>query len=237
MLEMLMGSRSLVPKADQPVLGFNFDQNKSISAPSATVYSGGAIETLTSSNALAGYTKSLRVAGGVANVTPLSALSTLGLGDFTLECYAWMTTIPADYYQLLFATFANGKYLTIRAGNGSFGQRMQVGIDLGNGANFCSNKTGPSLRNAWHHYAFVRKAGKCRFFIDGQLQMLAQGVSTTYSLTEFDGNFDLSGNLNSFVIGKANSGSGDMSIPEFLISKSARYQTSFTPPSPPLYNP
>lgn len=238
MLEMMMASRSTVPKAGQPLLGYNFDQGKSISAPSVTGYTGGTIETLGSRvSALSGYTKSLRVTSPVASITPLSALSTLGLGDFTLECYAWMTTLPSDYYQLFLATFANGKYLTIRAGNGSFNQRMQVGIDLGNGANFCSNQTGPSLRNGWHHYAFVRKAGKCRFFIDGQLQMLAQGIGTTYNLTEFDANFDLSGNMSSFVIGKANSGTGDLTMPEFLLSKTARYQASFTPPSRPIYQP
>lgn len=237
MLELLMGSKQLVPKAGQPLLGFNFDQGKSISAPSTTAYSGGVIETLGSANALAGYAKSLRCNGVAANITPLGALTTLGLGDFTLECYAWMTTIPGTYYQIFLAQFTNGKYLTIRVGDGGYGQRMQVGIDLGGGGNYCSSKTGPSLRNAWHHYAFVRKAGKCRFFIDGQLQMLALGTSTTFNLTEFDGNFDLSSNLSSFAIGKANSGSGDMTIPEFLLSSTARYQTSFTPPPGPLYKP
>ncbi|AHI60264.1 hypothetical protein Ea357_113 [Erwinia phage Ea35-70] len=238
MLEMIMAMpKALIPKAGQPLMGFNFDQGKSISAPSATAYSGGAIETLSASNALAGYGRSLRCNGTVTNVTPLSALSTLGLGDFTLECYAWMTTIPSAYFQLFLLQFANGKYLTIRVGDGGYGQRMQVGIDLGNGGNYCSSKTGPSLRNGWHHYAFVRKAGKCRFFIDGQLQLLALGTSTTFNLTEFNGNFDLSGNLSSFAIGKANSGVGDMYMPEFLLSNTARYQETFTPPPGPIYRP
>jgi hypothetical protein len=232
MLEMMYsGAKTVV--AGAPLLGYNFDQGKSISSPLNTGYSGGIIEKHGSGGEIAGYTQSLRCVNTFANLTPLTALDALGTGDFTLECYAWMSTIPNDYYHLLLFQFKNGKYITIRVANSGYGSRMQVGIDIGNGANFSPNVTGTSLRNGWHHYALVRKNGKCRFFIDGKLQMLAAGTATTYTAKEFDANFDLSGGLTAATIGKANSGTGDIYMPEFVFSSVAKYTEDFTRPTGP----
>lgn len=232
MLEMIMGrSRGgIVPGT--PVMGFNFDQGKSTSTPAVTSYSGGVITAHGSGSEISGYTQSLRCLGTFANVTPLSAIDTLGSSDFTLECWCWMSTIPGDYYPLLLLTFKNGKYLTIRVANGGYGQRMQVGIDLGNGGNFSPDVTGTSLRNGWHHYALVRKDNRCVFYIDGVQQMLASGTGVTYNLPDFNGAFDLSGGLSAFTIGKANSGTGDLYMPEFGLYNFARYSANFTPPHP-----
>lgn len=177
--------------------------------------------------------------GSVASfdgVTPVDYLSLAQTGDFafgnqdfTFEC--WFNTIAqtiyTDYAQVFYAS-TSGIYLGVRfSAQAELSTLTWTVLDQAwanlYGINGSSNLT---LKDAWHHLAFVRKGGLCRCFLDGQRMTVASGTGSTGTpVTEWTDTTAI-GSL-TLNIGHTFKGY----IDDFRVTSGyARYVDSFIPP-------
>lgn len=223
-----------------PLLGYNFSTGQSTSAPAITTYSGGG--TITAPPVpLAGYGNVLRSQTNTLSLSPLSALQSLGVGDFTVEFWMYMAAMTTNYQVIFDVRFANSSAIYITFGNEGYGNRLQFSLRP-NTATLLFSPAFNSLaanRGKWVHCAFVRKNAICRVYIDGVQQALAAGTSTSYSVSSFDGNYSLVGPVTSMqLFGSFQSSTHDIYMPEFAFLPYAKYEGSFTKPtSGPIYIP
>lgn len=223
-----------------PLLGYNFSTGQSTSDPAITTYSGGG--TITAPPVpLAGYGNVLRSQTNTLSLSPLSALQSLGVGDFTVEFWMYMGSMPSNYQGVLDVRFANSSAIYIGFGNSGYGYRLQFSLRPATGTLlFAPAFTSLAAnRGKWIHYALVRKNLVCRVYIDGVQQALAAGTSTSYSVDKFDGNYSLVGPVTSATLfGSFQSAAHDIYMPEFAFLPYAKYEGSFTKPtSGPIYIP
>jgi len=108
--------------------------------------------------------------------------------NWTLEWSEINDGAPSGYFgELSIGTSADGSNgITVRYGDGGFGDRMQFGGPLDSFANCWSigfSKT--ALRGVLKRYALVQNAGAISVFVNGVKQMLALGVSNVYDKPTF----------------------------------------------------
>lgn len=233
---LMMGKKSGV-KSGGPYFGFNFDQKRSVgqivTGADRATDSWAAFGT---GGQLPDYTGGVRLLNKVCNLTPLANVADLGNGDFTVEFYAWISTVPNNYISL-FAIRSDGCLAYIGFGDSGWGNRLHLccipnSQNQVNAKYFTANLTQANARNVWRHYAMVRKNGKVRIYLDGVQVKLAAGLSTSFTVDEFE-------SLDTFTTGtQMNLGSTivntDIYMPEFLVYNFAKYDGNFTRPKGPI---
>ncbi len=150
---------------------------------------------------------------------PPSVNNVLGTGDFTLECWVYATSTPADVG--IFESRSNGNSatadgFTLTAFSGSV---IRI---FSNGALISSS--GTSYVNTWCHVAVTRLAGVFNLYING----VSQGTSSaarTFSNSDAiigGGRYSTTASVTTFFPGY---------IDDFRITKFCRYTGNFTPPT------
>lgn len=235
MLEMVFGGKKQVV-IGAPILGYNWDQGRSISSPPTTT-SGGTVTTFGSGGQLSGYSKGIRALSQIVQLSKPSPLNTLGLQDFTCEGWFWCSTIPNSYQTIFQIKWPNVGDVFVQFGDGGFGNRLQTGLRavFATNENFCAPFNNSNFLNKWHHIALVRKDQVMRLYIDGNLQTMAVGTSTSYTTTTMTGNVDLQGTPSICQISGTYATPSDIYCPEFLLTIGAKYLSNFTPPVGPIY--
>jgi hypothetical protein len=139
-----------------------------------------------------------------------------GTGDFTIECWAYIASIPSSYRIIGANGTSNGISGPIVNANGTvFYGRSLVAIS--------GTTTNTVQFNAWNHLAVCRSSGTTRIFING-----VQGYSgaDTFSYASGSPYIGVDGDGSSYpFLGN---------IANFRISPTARYTSGFTPPASPL---
>lgn len=235
MLEILTGGSPGASFNPIPILGYNFDQNKSTSGADATVVTGGTIVDIGAGSPLTGYSKALRLLNVGATFNQTAALTQLGYQDYTFEGWFWFSTIPSNYQTVILLSWAS-QDICIQFGDQGFGFRLQSSMYArgGTGYNYNTPQTSQGMTGKWYHFAMVRKSGKVRFYVDGVHQMFASGTTMTYPLEEYNGAYNLTGNVTTRALGGAYRTPTDMYIPEVALFIGAKYVKDFTPPVGPL---
>lgn len=236
MLEMIMGGKT-TPKGTAPILGYNWDKDVSTSSPVDTTYSGGVAYPLEGAGVLAGYNQCRRALSTIISLSKTPALNTIGLSDFTAEGWFWCTTLPSSYQPVFQIRWAGIGDIFMQFGDNGFGNRLQTGMRaaFGNAYTYNTSFTKASFVNKWHHLAIVRKDKKVRVYIDGLLQSMAVGGSTSYNTIDMDGDVDLQGTPSICQLSSTYATPSDIFVPEFLLSLTAKYTDNFTPPVGPIY--
>lgn len=209
-------------------MGYNYDTKQSTGSQVLTP--SNAMNTSAISPALSGYSKMQAPANGSINLAGAAPLSTIGTGDFTIELFGLITSTAGGYSTFLCVMTSGGnQMLTVRVGDGGYGNRLQFSMNPYNQTEcFASPKTRNDLYNKWVHISVMRKNGLAYVWVDGVPQQLATGTNTDYS----------SGarNMASYNLSAANyiyTAAGTCVIEEFVIYNAAIRTpgVSFTRPS------
>lgn len=226
MLESLLGPAKLSPAAGTIVLGYDFSKGLNTGVV-ALVTTPASPSKSNYGDKSAGYSSGLDVTNNPVSMGPVSALSFMEKDDFTLEFWVYLDPGPAGYSPLFQFTYDGGKTLPIRIADGGYGNRLQFSFwaAVGNN-NWATPYTRSTFQSGWRHVALVRESGRARIYVDGVQQRLAQGTSTTYSVSDVD--------VSSLVlksITRLDFGMGNWRyyMPEFALWKGARYRDNFTP--------
>ena len=146
-----------------------------------------------------------------------SSFIPIGLGDFTIECFAYFAATPVGDGQGLFQ-LSNG-YLNSQVRGPAAGAEGNNGKwTMFAGTTQYTHTSVPST-GTWYHVAQVRNSGTTKLYIDGT-EILSASDSTNYT-------------DNYFIIGGWYSGDYLLNgyIDEFRISFKARYTSNFTAPT------
>jgi hypothetical protein len=132
-----------------------------------------------------------------------------GTGDFTVECWVYITAFTALQYEPI---FANSYLFYI----GTSGQLL-----LFNGSTDVATGTNGSVTtNTWYHIAWTRSSGTVRMFVNGS--QTGSNATVTASIG--------SGNPN--LIGRYSTTDLNGFIDDFRVTKGvARYTAAFTAPT------
>jgi hypothetical protein len=149
---------------------------------------------------------------------PASNDFAFGIGDFTVECWLYLTS-STTYYAILHGTTNTtdtfGFVLNSPSGLNYISYAFTVGGTPVSYTNL------PTLPNTWQHHALVRKNGILEWFING----ISQGTST------FSNNVTATGSLKIGAISD-NSAALNGYISNLRILKgTALYTSNFTPPT------
>lgn len=157
---------------------------------------------------------------------------TFGTGDFTVEFWSYLETAVANYQFLFDVTHANG-FMTIRYGDGGFGNKLQVALDSSSTSTvYSTSATKSTHQDLWKHIAFTRSGSTCRLFVDGVLQNINSGANPgTYPLTSFTSSINVTG-VTAAILGGYSGQTSDVYLDEFRITKGfCRYTDTFTAPT------
>ena len=141
----------------------------------------------------------------------------LGTGDFTFECWLYITNTIIDYRMLVSDATNGNNYITLRGG----GTGGQVEVNV-NGTSFRINLNNSISQNVWAHFAVVRTGSTFTAYVNGV--SLGTGSSSAA--------FNL-GNGGMYVgrFGGATAYEWPGYIDDLRITKgAARYIGNFTPP-------
>lgn len=191
------------------------------SSPNAlTVTATGA--TISTSNTMSGFGQTAYFNGSSYLSTPVNSLFAFGTGDYTIECWLYMTSVTGT--QCLFSS-GIGNSVGNFAGyfaNGSTFDIYNNGVGPAKFSGTCSISA-----NTWFHFAVTRASGTTRVFLNGS--QVGSGTDTfSYSSTTGTARVGSDG-ISGFPL-KAYSD-------DFRITKGvARYTANFTPPTGPFPN-
>ena len=154
-----------------------------------------------------------------------SADFTFGADPFTIEFWAYPTSIATTWQCLAFMSASNEAVLL--GYESASGQDYGFFIDINNGGTYNStpgSKTGKTgiYDDTWYHVAFVREATELRCYLNGVLKN-TYDIGTT-AVNDPTGDFTIGGPASS---GMSNDYRGYFD--EFTITKEARYTANFTP--------
>lgn len=227
MLETLLGSKKLAPASGTPVLGYNF--NKGVNTGAVALTSSPASPNKSNyGDQKAGYSSGLDVTNSMVSFGPVSALAFMEKDDFTFEFWIFIDPGANGYSGIFQITYDGGKTLPIRIADAGYGNRLQFSFwaAVANN-NWATPITRSAFQSGWHHVALVREKGRARIYVDGVQQKLAQGTSTTYSVSDVDVSSLILKSITrlDFAIGNWR-----YYMPEFMIWSGAKYNDNFTPP-------
>jgi hypothetical protein len=153
-------------------------------------------------------------------IVPQSPNINMGAGDFTFECWFYLTNTIVDFRMLASAISASESYSFIGLRGGGTGGRIEINFSNGS-INLDLNNS--VSQNTWTHIAVVRYGTTVNCFINGN--SIGTGTSS--------GQFNIG--LGGMYIGRYGGGTAH-GWPGYLddlrITKGyARYTTNFTPPT------
>lgn len=157
--------------------------------------------------------------GGPYIEGPTSADWAFGTGDFTVECWAYATSMPTGLY---FSPMGNWVSNT----GGCFFLRPSGVMSWHSAGSTYVSAGGVFAINAWHHIAYSRQSGVGRLFVDGvQVASAADTVDFTWTQA-----FRIGNNRTTYDPWRGY-------VDEVRITKGvARYTAAFTPPSQEFYS-
>lgn len=184
----------------------------------------GGAKISTDQSKFGGSSLKLTTAGSDWVSTPINSDFEFGTGDFTIECWLYMTSVSS--YKAVFAS-----------GDDNATGNIGIYILNGNRCEVYNNGTGPAKlaqnfsftmsTNTWYHFALTRSSGTMRVFIGGTLQ--GSGTTVTYDFK--------STGAQPVTIGN-DTGTGYTFlgyIDDFCVRKGvATYTSSFTPRTLPI---
>jgi len=150
-------------------------------------------------------------------VAPANKFYDFGLGDFTIEC--WVRLITINSAKMLVTSNYN-------AGNGAGGWALIHRADISSlslsvNSNVVYSKSWSPTAGIWYHVSVCRSGTNLRFFVDGTQ------IGTTSTSSD-----NITGSSTVIVAGNSDNNLPiDANINELRITKSARYLTTFTPPT------
>jgi hypothetical protein len=147
---------------------------------------------------------------------PMTPGLVLGTGDFTVEWWAYMTTVGTVSEETFLCTrgIGQGIQFTRRGSNWT--------LDLNSTAPSRATASGVLSNNNWIHLAATRQSGTIRLFTNGTLNATATG-----NTDNFAGTLLAIGSLNSNTDYNFNGYIDDLRITKGV----ARYTANFTPPT------
>ena len=149
--------------------------------------------------------------GDRLQIPAANGIVNFGTGDFTVECWIYLITVPTDYPPIL--TNDNGFYINFR-GNGN--------IALTDVSTVYAITASALTAGSWFHVAIVRNSGSSKVYVNG---IGGTAVACTVNFTN---------NITTYIGGSAAYVSLNGYIADQRVTKSARYTATFTPPTAPL---
>ena len=135
----------------------------------------------------------------------------VGTGDFTVECWVYLNTVPSGYSPIITNEANNGFYINFR-GNGT--------IALTDTSTVYAQAPSALTTGSWFHVAVVRNAGSSKVYVNGTG---GTAVSCTVNWTI---------NTTVYVGGGPSYAPIDGYIDDLRVTKGyARYTSNFTPPT------
>jgi hypothetical protein len=190
-----------------------------------TVTANGNAQISTAQSKFGGASGYFDGSGDYLSIPDTSSGFSFGTGDFTYEF--WFNSTATNAYSALITRAYSGAGGILISLNGPTGDGAPeiYWREYVNALFFKSSITG--LNNgAWHHFAFVRSGTTCYMFIDGQQAASKTGVSTSV------------GSSTIYVGNDLEYGGRDFNgyIDDLRITRVARYNTTFTPPTAAFLN-
>jgi hypothetical protein len=109
--------------------------------------------------------------------TPAGTAFAYGTGDFTIECWVYLTATPPSFGSMIWAQTTSGSnYLMVSVQPALTIVWTDVGGDLTSSSSI--------TLNAWYHVAVSRTSGTAKIFINGT-QVLSTSRTTDYSNTTY----------------------------------------------------
>ena len=149
--------------------------------------------------------------GDRLQIPALNGNINFGTGDFTVEFWVYLITVPTDYPPII--TNDNGFYINFR-GNGN--------IALTDVSTTYAQTASALTAGSWFHVAVVRNSGSSKVYVNGT------GGTAVACTTNF------TNNITTYIGGSPAYVSLNGYISDLRATKSARYTATFTPPTAPL---
>jgi len=165
--------------------------------------------------------------------TPSNNDFSFGTGDFTIECWIYLTSATGDY-RTIFGLSYSGGGVGIRFGNSAAYNSLLQFFTIGQTAAqvYSVNKSQSQLLNSWNHIAFTRTGTTCRAFVNGIQENVGSGLNvSSFPNASFTDSTNIINN-SAVLIGYGDAVGTEFIgyIDEFRITKGvARYTTNFTP--------
>jgi hypothetical protein len=147
--------------------------------------------------------------GDYLKIPGTNQIVTFGTGDFTVECWIYLITVPTDYPPIL--TNDNGFYINFR-GNGN--------IALTDISNQYAITASALTAGSWFHVAIVRNSGSSKVYVNGTGgTAVSCTVNWAATTTAYIGGSPTYTTINGY-------------IDDLRVTKGyARYTSNFTPPT------
>jgi hypothetical protein len=165
--------------------------------------------------------------------TPSNNDFSFGTGDFTIECWIYLTSATGDY-RTIFGLSYSGGGVGIRFGNSAAYNSLLQFFTIGQTAAqvYSVNKSQSQLLNSWNHIAFTRTGTTCRAFVNGIQENVGSGLNvSSFPNASFTDSTNIINN-SAVLIGYGDAVGTEFIgyIDELRITKGvARYTTNFTP--------
>jgi hypothetical protein len=147
--------------------------------------------------------------GDYLKIPGTNQIVTFGTGDFTVECWIYLITVPTDYPPIL--TNDNGFYINFR-GNGT--------IALTDVSTVYAQAPSALTTGSWFHVAVVRNSGSSKVYVNGTGgTAVSCTVNWAATTTAYIGGHPTYTTINGY-------------IDDLRVTKGyARYTSNFTPPT------
>jgi len=165
--------------------------------------------------------------------TPSNNDFSFGTGDFTIECWIYLTAATGDYRTIIGISYSGGG-VGIRFGNSAAYNSLLQFHTIGQTAAqvYSVNKSQSQLLNSWNHIAFTRTGTTCRAFVNGIQENVGSGLNvSSFPNASFTDSTNIINNSD-VLIGYGGAAGTEFIgyIDELRITKGvARYTTNFTP--------
>jgi hypothetical protein len=167
--------------------------------------------------------------------TPTNNEFSFGTGDFTIECWIYLTSATGDY-RTIFGISYSGGGVGMRFGNSAAYNSLLQFHTIGQTAAqvYSVNKSQSQLLNSWNHIAFTRTGTTCRAFVNGIQENVGSGLNvSSFPNASFTDSTNIINNSD-VLIGYGGAAGTEFIgyIDEFRITKGvARYTGSFSVPT------